>query len=179
MWHNGKESTHQCKRHRFDPWRRKWQPTPVFLPGESHGQRSLAGYSPRGFKESDTTEHTHRHWSRVDPNPMPSVLIRRENRHGDIQIQREDRSEIEGCSCKPRIASSHQNSGGRCGLDSLSEPSEGADPAKHLDLRPLASRMGREYASVALAFPPCPELPPHPLVCGPLVTATGNQHNTY
>ena len=29
-----------------DPWRRKWQPTPVFLPGESHGQRSLAGYSP-------------------------------------------------------------------------------------------------------------------------------------
>ena len=38
------------------PWRRKWQPTPVFLPGESHGQRSLVGYSPRGCKESDTTE---------------------------------------------------------------------------------------------------------------------------
>jgi len=38
------------------PWRRKWQPTPVFLPGESHGQRSLAGYSPRGCKGSDTTE---------------------------------------------------------------------------------------------------------------------------
>ena len=37
-------------------WRRKWQPTPVFLPGESHGQRSLAGYSPWGGKESDTTE---------------------------------------------------------------------------------------------------------------------------
>ena len=37
-------------------WRKKWQPTPVFLPGESHGQRSLAGYSPRGCKESDTTE---------------------------------------------------------------------------------------------------------------------------
>ena len=33
------------------PWRRAWQPTPVFLPGESHGQRSLAGYSPRGRKE--------------------------------------------------------------------------------------------------------------------------------
>ena len=32
------------------PWRRKWQPTPVFLPGESHGQRSLAGYSPSGHK---------------------------------------------------------------------------------------------------------------------------------
>ena len=38
------------------PWRRAWQPTPVFLPGESHGQRSLAGYSPWGRKESDTTE---------------------------------------------------------------------------------------------------------------------------
>ena len=45
-------------------WRRAWQPTPVFLPGEPHGQRSLAGYSPRGRKESDTTEatsHTHIH----------------------------------------------------------------------------------------------------------------------
>ena len=39
-----------------DPWRMVWQPTPVFLPGESHGQRSLAGYSPWGRKESDTTE---------------------------------------------------------------------------------------------------------------------------
>ena len=38
------------------PWRRKWQPTPVFLPGESHGQRSLEGHSPWGGKESDTTE---------------------------------------------------------------------------------------------------------------------------
>ena len=50
------------------PWRRAWQPTPVFLPGESHGQRSLVGYSPWSRKESDTTElvtrtqtHTHRH----------------------------------------------------------------------------------------------------------------------
>ena len=43
------------------PWRRKWQPTPVFLPGESHGQRSLVGYSPRGRKESDTTEQLHFH----------------------------------------------------------------------------------------------------------------------
>ena len=38
------------------PWRRAWQPTPVFLPRESHGQRSLVGYSPRGRKESATTE---------------------------------------------------------------------------------------------------------------------------
>ena len=41
-----------------DPWRRTWQPTPVFLPGESCGQRSLAGYSPKHHKESDTTEVT-------------------------------------------------------------------------------------------------------------------------
>ena len=46
---------------RFDPWvgkipwRRKWQPTPVLLPGKSHGQRSLVGYSPWGRKESDMT----------------------------------------------------------------------------------------------------------------------------
>ena len=52
----------QCSRCRFDPWvrkvpgRRAWQPIPVFLPGESHGQRSLAGYSPWGLKELDTTE---------------------------------------------------------------------------------------------------------------------------
>ena len=38
-------------------WRRKWQPTPVFLSGESHGQRSLVGYSPQGHKPSDTIEH--------------------------------------------------------------------------------------------------------------------------
>ena len=41
------------------PWRRKWQHTPVFLPGKFHGQRSVAGYSPWGRKESDTIEHTH------------------------------------------------------------------------------------------------------------------------
>ena len=39
-----------------NPWRRKWQPTPVFLPGKFHGQRSLAGYSPQGHEESDRTE---------------------------------------------------------------------------------------------------------------------------
>ena len=38
------------------PWRREWLPTPVFLPRDSHGQRSLAGYSPWGCKELDTTE---------------------------------------------------------------------------------------------------------------------------
>ena len=57
---DGKEP--QCRRLRFDPWvgkipwRRKRQPTPVFLPGKSHGQRSLGDYSPRGCEESDMTE---------------------------------------------------------------------------------------------------------------------------
>ena len=41
------------------PWRRKWQPTPVFLPGKSHGRRILLGYSPWGRKESDTTARLH------------------------------------------------------------------------------------------------------------------------
>ena len=67
-WLSGKEFTCQCKRLRRCssgswirkiPWRRKWQPLPLFLPGESHGQRSLTGYSPRGRKESDMTEHSH------------------------------------------------------------------------------------------------------------------------
>ena len=40
-----------------NPLERRWQPTPVSLPGKSHGRRSLAGYSPWGCKESDTTEH--------------------------------------------------------------------------------------------------------------------------
>ena len=62
---SGKEPAYQCRRcrrHGFDPWvgkipwRRAWQPTPVFLPGEFHGQRSLAGYSPGGCKKSDTTK---------------------------------------------------------------------------------------------------------------------------
>ena len=39
------------------PWRRKWQPTPAFLPGEFYGQKSLVGYSPWGLKESDMTEY--------------------------------------------------------------------------------------------------------------------------
>ena len=64
-WLRGKESTCQCRklrRHGFDPWigkipwKRKWQPTPAFFPGKSHGQKSLAGHSPWGCKEWDTTE---------------------------------------------------------------------------------------------------------------------------
>ena len=59
---DGKESACHEGRPGFDswvwkiPWRRKWQPTPVFLPGKSPGQRSLVGYSPWGPKELGTTE---------------------------------------------------------------------------------------------------------------------------
>ena len=63
---SGKEATCQLRRHGFDPWVRKipWrkqQPTPVSLPGKSHEQRSLMGYSLWGGKGSDTTEHAHTH----------------------------------------------------------------------------------------------------------------------
>ena len=62
-----KELTCKCRRHerwgfhpwvRKIPWRRAWQPTPLFLLGESHGQKSLVGYSPWGHKELDMTEAT-------------------------------------------------------------------------------------------------------------------------
>ena len=59
---DSKESACQGRKPAFDPWirkipwRREWLPTPVFLPGECYGQRSLVGYIPWGCKESDTTE---------------------------------------------------------------------------------------------------------------------------
>ena len=66
QWHSGKEKLclqcRSCRRLRFGPWvrkipwRREWQPTPLFLPEEFHGQRSLTGCSPWGHKEQDTTE---------------------------------------------------------------------------------------------------------------------------
>ena len=72
-WFSGKESTYQYKRHGFDPWvkkipwRRKLQPTPVLLPGKSHRQRSLEGYSPWGHKESDRTEQLSMHTLDISP----------------------------------------------------------------------------------------------------------------
>ena len=64
---HGKELAGQCRKYKrcgFDAWVRKilwrgaWHPTPVFLPGESHGQRSLAGYGPYGREELDRTKVT-------------------------------------------------------------------------------------------------------------------------
>ena len=57
------------------PWRREWQPIPVFLPRESYGQRSLADYSPWGHKESDTTEVTeHAHACTASLGSRPPVV---------------------------------------------------------------------------------------------------------
>ena len=62
----------QCRRPGFDlwvrkiPWRRKWQPIPVLLPGKFHGQRSLLGNSPWNCKESDTTEQLHFHFHKEE-----------------------------------------------------------------------------------------------------------------
>ena len=78
---SGKGSTCQCmrcKRREFDPWvrkipwKKKWQPTPVFLSGEFHGQRSLVGYSLWGRKESNTTAHTH---TRENIEPLPPAFL--------------------------------------------------------------------------------------------------------
>ena len=80
----------------YKVWRREWQLTPVSLPGESHGQRSLADYSPWGRKESDTIEHAHAHarprclrGSQVKMPPQEDTLLGAE------------KSELMTCICEP------------------------------------------------------------------------------
>ena len=74
-WLNSKEFICQFRRHGFDPWRRKfpwrreWLPTPVFSPEKSHGQRSLAGYSPWGHKELNMT------WQPNNNNPHNNPMM--------------------------------------------------------------------------------------------------------
>ena len=88
-WLRGWSVCLQCGRPGFDPWvgkipwRRIWHPTPVFLPGDSHGQRSLAGYSPWGCKESDMTEQLHFHFRHCSKNVscnnslhLPNIPVR-------------------------------------------------------------------------------------------------------
>ena len=74
-WCDGKEPARHCQRRKkrgFSPWvgkipcRREWQLTPVLLPGEFHGWRSLVGYSPRGREELDKTEQLSTHSAQVD-----------------------------------------------------------------------------------------------------------------
>ena len=73
----------QCGRPGFDPWvgkihwRRKWQPTPVFMSVKFHGLRSLVGYSPWGHKELDTTEQLHFHFEIAQLHMLlPSFLFK-------------------------------------------------------------------------------------------------------
>ena len=85
------DSACQCRRLEFNPWvrempwRRKWKSAPVFLPGISHGQRSLAGYSPRGHKESDTTEATE-HMCTQEARNQPSILDSQISRRGLVSL---------------------------------------------------------------------------------------------
>jgi len=91
-WHPGKESTCHCRRLnrcRFDPWvgkisgSRKWQPTPVFLSGEFHGQRSLVGYIPWGHKESHTSEllstHSSIYFKLLNMGTVPCLAVGNRN----------------------------------------------------------------------------------------------------
>ena len=77
---DGKESAHQYRRCRFDPWvwkipwRRKWHSTLVFLPVKSHGQRNLVGYSPCGCKELDMTDWLSMHTSLSSAFPQPPLV---------------------------------------------------------------------------------------------------------
>ena len=86
-WLSDKESACQCRRLGFNPWvgkipwRRAWQPTPVFLPGESHGQRTLVGYSPWCLKESNLSEQLCTH------APVGIYFIPETNRHKLINVK--------------------------------------------------------------------------------------------
>ena len=72
-WFSGKESACQGRRLRFNPWVRKipwirkWQPTPVVLPGKSHGQRSLDGYSPSGSRVWHNLATKQQQWKKMIP----------------------------------------------------------------------------------------------------------------
>ena len=93
---NGKEPACQCRRHRDMgsipwvgkiPWRKAWEPTPVFLAGKFHGQRSLEGYSPEGHKESDTTEGTlHAPQYKIESSKKPQAFLFPRCTHGALQV---------------------------------------------------------------------------------------------
>ena len=110
-WYSSKEPVCQCRRHRkgsFDPWvgkipmKKAWQPTPVFLPGKFHGQRSLVGYSPWDHKGSDMTEWlTYTHIPSLFPTSISAVvsLIHSINRF--IQIRQHTFTAHLLLSCAP------------------------------------------------------------------------------
>ena len=105
---SGKEPGCQCRRsikHGFNPqvgkapWRRAWQPTPVFLPGESHGQRSLASYSLQGHTESDMTQQLNHHCSprleeslsnykdSAQPKERNEIIFKKEEGNSDTETR--------------------------------------------------------------------------------------------
>ena len=90
----------QCRRPRSDswarkiPWGREWQPTPVFLPGEFHGQRSLAGYSLWGHKESDTAKQLTHTWMSPAGDITPPPMANRHISETSPHPHREERVEI-------------------------------------------------------------------------------------
>ena len=104
---SGKDSACQCRSHRKggfhpwgrkSPWRRKWQPTPVFLLGKSHGQRSLVGYCPWGRKESDTTEVTQQQQQQQQMNAQVALVVKNlPIQAGDLR----DRGSIPGLGTSP------------------------------------------------------------------------------
>ena len=103
-WHSGKESACQyrrCKRPGFEPWvgkipwSRKWQLTPVFLPGKSHGERS-----PAGSKELDMTEHTHTH-THAYCTLMPYIMLY--SNYVPIKKKSDESSpRLRATTCRPR-----------------------------------------------------------------------------
>ena len=110
-------------RHRFDPWvgkipwSRTWQPTPVFLPGESHRQWSLAGYSPWGPKAWDTAEQPGTHagagqWREQEASPRESKHSKEERHTCKYALRQEETWPIEKPKrVRPRPTEERGNAG--------------------------------------------------------------------
>ena len=116
-WHRGKEPTCQCrkrKRREFNPWVRKWQPTPIFLPGEFHGQRSRAGYSPWGRKGLEVTEQSHTHvriqWRSLTGTARPGDQV---NITGSVMLSHvpwwDEMRDLHLCGLPPQTHDSEKN----------------------------------------------------------------------
>ena len=117
---SGKEPTCQCRRRerpRFHPWvgKRAWPPSPVFLPGESHGQRSQAGYCPKGRKELDMTEGLSTHTLHCPQPPWPLSFTK------DCCIRLYKNLVIHSPLSPHPERSSGQRSGILCALEKLAE----------------------------------------------------------
>ena len=108
-WLSGKESACQRRKHAFDPWvgkipwRWKWQPTPVFLPGKFHGYRSLVGYSSLGCKESTTSEYMNKHTQTHTDTHTPRVGLHIEESEKLSKNQAEFRTEALLCAAEPSV----------------------------------------------------------------------------